>query len=380
MNHNDVTITGPCDARFYTLRETLHAVLRESDEWGGGIALRMEGRTLFHLTGGYADRARQTAIAPDTHFGVFSCSKAVSSVAIALLVQDGELDYDQPIASLWPEFAAHGKGAVTIGDLLSHQAGLSGIPNDWSAEAFFDREATAKRLAGMAPLWDLSEGGSGYHPITWGYLIDEVVRRATGVLLAEHLHTRITKPLNIAFTLGVPEGARLAGLRKPPSPPDLGELNAPTRAAFVNTWYSPGLVRGRDAWSELALPSAAGFATAEGLAMALEPYARGGKLGASRLLTHTVTEAAMEERVAGPDRVLPFALSFGAGMICNRPGNLYYGPGTRTVGHTGFGGSCVLADPEAGLSFAYVTNALSPALVEDERAKRLILAVYDCLD
>ena len=377
---NDIPMDGQADTRFAPLRDHLRDILQGADEWGASVAVRLDGKTRAHLVGGYADRARTTPITPDTRFCVFSCSKAVSSVVIAMLAGEGVVDYDAPVAHLWPAFAQGGKGAVTLAQLLSHQAGLSGIPGDWTAERFFDWEATTDRLAAMDPLWDLEEGGSGYHPITWGYLVDEVVRRATGHFLQHHLAHQISGPHEVAFQLGLPTHASVAQLRKPPKPPDLGEMNAPTRAAFVNTWYSPGLVRGREAWAELALPSAAGYGTAEGLAMMLEPFARAGRMGDAQAMTSSMVAEAMAERVAGPDRVLPFDLSFGAGMIRNRPDHLYYGPGEATVGHTGFGGSCVLADPDTGLSFAFCTNALSPALVEDERARRLIAATYACLE
>lgn len=180
-------------------------------------------------------------------------------------------------------------------------------------------------------------------------------------------------------SIGLPESEhdRVATVIKPPRPPDLGDLTAETKAAFLTPWYTPGGRAPARLVHEVA--SAGGCATALALARVAEPFAREGRLGAGQLVSAETIAAATTERVAGPDRVLPYFISWGAGVIRSHPQGRYYGPGERTVGHTGFGGSCLLADPDRRLALAFVATRHSPALVEDPRAQSLIAATYAAL-
>ena len=375
----EIEIHGTVAPGFEAVRDTFARHFAEGLELGAGVAATLNGETVVNLWAGQAARGGPNVTAR-TLFPVFSCAKALSSVAVACLVADGGFSYDQPVINFWPEFAEEGKGALTVAQVMSHQAGLSGIPDDWSVEAWYDWEATCARLAAMTPLWEPG-AACGYHPITWGYLVGEIVRRATGQPLSDFLHTSITIPNGIDVWIGAPEAEhhRLATALKPPRAPDLGELNPATRAAFVNAWYSPSLIADLARYRRFSLPSAGAWASALGMAQLIEPFARGGKTGATNLLPADAVEEAVKERIAGPNIVLPYVLSFGAGMIRNTPGQHYYGPGDQGVGHTGFGGSCVLADPEPGLAFGYVMNKFSPALIEDARASALVASVYESL-
>ena len=269
---------------------------------------------------------------------------------------------------------------MTLAQALSHQAGLPGYPDEMEPSDWFDRELMESRFAAMAPMWPLGEG-SGYHPISYGVIADAVVRRADvkGRTVGAILREEICGPRGIDFHIGVPESEheRAAEHVLPPRPPHLGSMTPEKSAAFLKPWSSPGR-RGTAAWRSAELPAANGHGTATAIARLMAPFATQGRLDDAAFVSGAVIEAAMKERVHGPDRVLPFDLSFAAGVMINRESGAF-GPEPKAVGHYGFGGSCGFADPERGVSGAYVMNRQMDVLVGDARAKALIEAAYRCL-
>lgn len=377
-------IHGHVSAPFAPVRDALQAAFARGDEQRGcAVAVSVDGEMVVDVWAGSVDRAGAQPFTERTLTPVFSVSKAVTAIVVAKLVNDGKLDYDAPVAKIWPEFAAAGKGEVTLAQALSHQAGVPGFPAEagMSAQTWLDWDATTEKLAALAPLWPPGTA-CGYHPMTWGFIAGEVVRRATGATVGAHLMQTFRTPFDIDVWIGLPEAehTRAATPKKPNAPPDLGELNTATRLAFLERWSSPsGSGVDMAAWRRAEIPAANGHATARGLALLMQPLAREGRLGDQTVIGPDAVRAAMAERIAGPNLVLPYDLSYGAGFIrhTDPPLRRPYGPGAQTVGHTGFGGSCVLADPERRLTMAYVTLTQSPALVEDARAQALIQSVYD---
>jgi CubicO group peptidase (beta-lactamase class C family) len=364
---------------FEPVRAQLLAHFEADEELGCQVAASVDGEVVVDLAAGFADRDRTRAMTRASLAPVFSCTKAVSALAIAWLVDRGRLAYDQPVAALWPEFATHGKAAVTVAQALSHQAGLSGIPSDWSSADWYDQEKTAARVAAMAPLWPPGTA-TGYHPTTWGVIAGELARRADGRSLGVILREEIAEPLGIEFWIGLPEPerGRLVEVRKPRALSEFGALNAATRAAFLEPWSSPSSAK-PDAFQAAELPAVNGHGSAMALATLAQAYARYGVIGDTQLLGAPTVAAAIEERAHGPDLVLPAEVSFGVGLLRNRPDLALFGPGARSVGHSGHGGSCVMADPDRGLTLGYVMNKQSNALVIDARAQRLIAALYASL-
>jgi len=383
MITTDIPLEGFVAPGFETVRDQLRQHLADGEDLGVGLAATLDGEVVLDLHAGFADRDRSQPVSAQTLFPVFSCSKAVSALVIAWLVDHDKLNYDAPVADTWPEFAAQGKGAVTVAQALSHQAGLSGFTSDWEPADWFDTQKTAAKLAAMTPMWEPGTA-TGYHPITWGVMAGELARRADGRTLGTILREEITGPLGAEFWIGLPEDAhaRVANIRQPRAIPDFGELNAPTRAAFLEKW-SATRSASPSVWRSAELPAASGHGTAIGLARLGEIYARGGISGSAdnaiRVLSDATVAQATKQRAAGPDLVLPYDVAFGVGLILNRPEHLIYGPGPHTVGHTGYGGSCVMADPDRRLAFAYVMNQQNPTLLIDARAQRLIDALYAAL-
>lgn len=363
--------------------EPVRAVFEENfaarGELGAAFALIRDGEILCDLRAGWADRARTRPWADDTLVPVFSSGKAVTALVMAWLADQGHLDYDAPVSALWPEFAAHGKGGVTIAQALSHQAGVPGPVEGIEPADWFDRDKLEAHFAAMAPLWTPGNG-SGYHPLSFGVLADAIARRAdtNGRSVGGILREVIAGPRGIDCHIGLPESehGRAAEHVLPPRAPDLGIITPEKQAAFLNPGSSPGR-RGAAAWRSAELPAANAHANAIALARLMAPFACEGRLDGEAFLGGAALTAALKPRTAGPDRVLPFDLSFAAGVMINRD-SAAFGPEPRTVGHYGFGGSCVFADPVRGLSGAYVMNRQMDVLVGDARAQALIEATYRC--
>jgi len=371
-------VSGLCPERFEPVRVAFEANFADDLELGARFALAIQGEIVIDLIGGFADRARTRPFADDTLTAVFSTTKAMASLMIARLEDAGGLDYDQSVADLWPEFAAAGKGAVSVGQALSHQAGLAGFAEPMDAAAWFDWDLICGKLAAMAPLWPLGSA-SGYHPVTFGYLAGEIFRRVDGRTLGTALREDLAGPLGLDVWIGVPdaEQGRCADVQRPPAMPELGPLSEVKRLAFLTKWASPGHVSLAQ-WRRAEIPSVTGHATAPALARLMAILACEGRLHGRQWLSPFSVRAAARERIAGRDLVLPYDLSWGAGFLRNQRLKVY-GPGTQTIGHSGWGGSCAFADPERAVSGAYVMNRQSAELIADHRSRRLIEAAYACL-
>ncbi|KAA5803783.1 beta-lactamase family protein [Alkalicaulis satelles] len=375
-----ITVHGALAPGFEPVRAAFEDNVAERGELGAAFALMRDGEILCDLRAGWADKARTRPWSADTLVPVFSTGKAVTALVVAWMVDQGRLDYDAPLSAVWPDFAAQGKGAVTLAEALSHQAGLSGPGDDIAPDDWFDREKMEAHFAARAPMWPLGKG-SGYHPLSFGVLADAAVRRADpeGRTVGELLREVIAGPRAIDCHIGLPESehARAAEHVLPPRPPHLGKINAEKTAAFLRPGASPGR-RGAAAWRSAELPAANAHATALSLARLMAPFACNGRLDGETFLGADTLAAALKPRISGPDRVLPFDLSFAAGVMINRD-SAAFGPEPSAVGHYGFGGSCAFADPVRGLSGAYVMNRQMDVLVGDARARALIEAAYRCL-
>ena len=369
---------GICPPDFEAVRAAFSANFAEGLELGARFALAVEGEIVVDLMGGWADRAMTRPFAEDTLTQVFSTSKAMASLMIARLVGQGRLSYGARVADVWPEFASAGKDRLTVEQVLSHQAGLCGLPGPMAPADWYDWDLTCARLAAMTPLWPPGSA-SGYHPVTFGYLAGEIFRRVDGRTLGTALRQDIAAPHDLDLWIGLPDSEhhRVADVRRPPAMPRLGDVTEPRRLAFFTPWAIPGGVDAGTA-RRAEIPSANGHATAPALARMMAILALDGTLAGEALLPAGLAAEAGRERIAGRDLVLPYDMSWGAGFIRNE-GLSIYGPGPRTFGHSGWGGSCAFADPEAGVSGAYVMNRQSAELIDDPRARRLIEAAYMAL-
>lgn len=373
-----MTITGHIDPRFSPVRDVFAASFANGDERGARLSVVINNEVVIDLMGGVMDRDGTRAYEPSTLTPIFSTGKAVMAVLIARLVDQGKLDYETPVAHYLPDFAAAGKAAMTVGQLISHQGGLCGFHPPQDPTAWFDPKHVVALLSAQAPLWPIGEG-SGYHPITGGYILNALHQAVDGRTLGHALRDDFAAPLGLDLMIGTPESEfhRIADLQKPPAMPFLGELDDIKRAAFLDRGSAPG-GRGSAEWRKMEIPSANAHATALSLAHFMSLIANGGVLMGERMLSdHTVTQLT-RERSYGQDRVLPFKLSWAAGLLRNK-GLSIFGPNERAVGHTGWGGSAAFADADKKLSAAYVMNKQSAHLLGDPRPTALFNALYACL-
>lgn len=367
-------VQGHVAPGFERVHEAFEASLAE--ELGAGFAAVRDGEVVVDLWGGWADRAQTKPWARDTIVPVYSTSKGVSALVLAMLAGRRLFDYDAPLSALWPAFGAHGKDKVTIAQTLAHQAGVPGFIEPIDPDLWLDPPACAEAIAALAPMW-APGSASGYHPLTWGYIAGEIARRASGRSLGSILREDICSPLGIDFRIGTPESehARCAEMKKPSRAGEFGEITPPRRAAFFTPWAAP--VRGSARWRSVEIPSANGHATALGVARLYEAYASEGEIAGMRLLSHEGFAALTQRRWKGDDLVLPFNIDWRTGVIGNA--NRIYGPNLEAFGHSGMGGSVGFGDPVARVSAGYVMNKQSHHIMGDPRAARLIEALYGCL-
>ena len=370
----DYPISGPVAAGFEPVREAFGDRFEAGEELGAGFAAWLGDELVVDLVGGFADRKQTKPWTRETMVPVYSTTKPISAFVVALAIDwtGGDVTYKTPVSAVWPEFAAAGKDKVTIAEALSHQAGLPGFVEPIDPELWLDPPALAARLAEEPPMWSPGDG-SGYHPLTWGYLAGELVLRIAGQSIGTILRDEITGPDGIDFWIGLPtsEHDRVAEIRRPNAMPELGELNDFNRTAFLTKWAAAK--RGGAIWKEIEIPSANGHGTAVSTARLYGAYSGTLDIGLSRETHRELTKL----RCSGRDRVLPYEIDFAAGVMRNKQG--VYGPNPNSFGHSGWGGSLAMGDPDRGLSAAYVMNRQSNILQGDPRATHLIQTLYGCL-
>ncbi len=368
-------IHGACDPRFAAVKDAFAANFTEApeglNEVGARFCVMIEGAPVVDLWAGHADTAKTTPFAEDTLTPVFSTGKAVMALLMATAVEAGKVAYDEKVSHIWPAFGQAGKDKVTVAQLMSHQSGLPGFSEPVEPSLWFDPAAVNARLAAQAPMWEPGTA-SGYHPVTVGYLANEVFRLTTGRTMGQALRADFA---DLDLWIGLPEDqhGRVAQMRKPSAAPSLGTINPIKQAAFLDRGSAPG-GRGSAEWRKMEIPSANMHATAAGLARMLGVAANDGMLDGRRVLSKGVLRDLTRERIHGQDKVLPYVISWAAGLMRNDGLNVF-GPG-ESFGHYGWGGSMAMADPSRRLSAAYVMTRQSPHLIGDPRPRRLLEALY----
>lgn len=233
---------------FEPVRDAFAAGL--SEELGAGFAAVRNGEVLVDIWGGWADRARAKAWTRETIAPVYSTTKGVAAIIMAWLHDKKLIDYEAPLSALWPAFGAHGKDQLSIAQVLSHQAGVPGFAAPIDPGLWLDPPACAKAIAALTPMWPPGSA-SGYHPLTWGYIVGEIAARAAGRSVGEILREEICAPHGIDFRIGGAdsETSRIAEIRKPPRIADFGEMTPPRKAAFFMPWSAPN--RSADQWRRI---------------------------------------------------------------------------------------------------------------------------------
>lgn len=378
-------VEGSCDRRFAPVREAFCANFRERGERGGAVCVLVGGRVVADLWGGWADLECTRRWRPDTLVNMFSVGKGLVAACAARLAGQGRLDVDAAVASCWPEFGAAGKEAVTIRQLLSHQAGLPAVRRRLPPGSMLDWPVMTAALAAQEPWWEPGSG-HGYHVNTYGFLAGEVIRRLTGCTVGTLLREEIAGPLGADVHIGLPasQHTRVAEVPWPGPLPAETEPDGlgPAQLMEYNAYFNPGGLSGAGvinspAWQAAEVPSANAHGTARGVARFYAALAAGGTLEGTVIVDAAALAAATAEQVYGQDLVLGRPSRFGLGFQLTQP-ERPLGPGRAGFGHFGAGGSLGFCDPESGVAFGYVMNQMGPRW-QNPRTRALVDAVYACL-
>jgi CubicO group peptidase (beta-lactamase class C family) len=376
-----MSVEGTCAPRFESVRAAFAASFAAGREVGASFAATLDGAPIVDLWGGFADAACTRPWERDTIVNVFSTTKAMTALAAHVLVDRGMLDVDAPVARYWPEFAQAGKRDLPVRHLLSHRAGLAAIRTPLPRAALYDWERMADALAGETPWWEPGRA-SGYHAITFGYLVGEVARRIAGTTLGAFFRDEIARPLGADFHIGLDaaDDGRVAELVPPPTAANArGALDPGSLLAKVmaNPPITPDIANTR-AWRAAEIPAANGHGNARSVARVMTALACGGTVDGVRLLREETLARAIAVQADETDLVLGFPIRWGLGFMVASE-HVPFGPNPRTFGHGGWGGSLGVADQDARLAWAYVMNRMSPGTTGDSRAAPLVAALYAAL-
>lgn len=389
-------VSGTCDPRFAAVRRELERNLAERGEVGAAVHVLVDGEPVVDLWGGSVDAERSAPWDGDTLVVVYSCTKGATALSAHLLIDRGELDLDAPVGHYWPEFAANGKETVTVRMMLNHSAGVPAfrerLPDgkSGSARACCDWDLMTQLLADEEPWWEPGTR-NGYHMLTFGWTVGELVRRVSGRSLGSFFAEEIAGPLEADFFIGLPDehAGRLAPIIQPRPDPDnlsrftevlLDDPDSLQRLAWLNTGgfdpTDPDVLRAE-------IGGGGGVASARGLARVYAPLAAGG----GDLVSAAAISRMAEVSVAtGVDATLLLPTRFGLGFMKSM-NNRRRPVGERdsavlsssAFGHVGAGGSIGFADPACGLSFGYAMNAMGNGILLNERGQSLVDATYRAL-
>ena len=357
MSDHRTALGGMCGARFDSLRELFAAKLESGEDLGASLALNIDGEMVVDLWGGWADEARTVPWTENTITNVFSTTKSMTSLAALVLVDRGELDLDANVAAYWPEFAARGKAGIKVRQLLSHTSGVSGWDQPITLEDLYDWDKSTALLAAQAPWWEPGTA-SGYHALTYGHLIGEVIRRITGQRLGEFFAAHIAGPLGADFHIGLPpsEFHRVANLVPPPALAPAADLPQPDASSVAfKTMTNPTMsveTTWTEGWRRADFGAGNGHGNARSLARLQSAVACGGVADGVRLLSPRTIDRIFEVQFNGIDLVIGIPIIWGVG----------YGlaPEGRVCSWGGYGGSSVIIDVDRRMTFAYVMNKMAP--------------------
>jgi CubicO group peptidase (beta-lactamase class C family) len=374
-----IAANGFTHDKFASVRTVFEENLNNGEDLGASYCATLDGETVVDLWGGFADEEGARPWQRDTIVNVYSTTKTMTALTALLVADRGELDFAAPVARYWPEFAANGKADVKVSHLMSHSAGLSGWKEPITKETLYDWEKATSLLAAQAPFWKPGTA-PGYHAITQGYLVGEVVRRITGKSLGTVFREEIAEPLGADFHIGLPasEDARVADLIPPPK----GAAIADSAQSELqkNMATNPGvdvLATRTRAWRGAEIPAAGGTGNARSVAEIHTILANGGTAKGKRFLSEAGCRKALELQIEGTDLILNIPARYGMGF--GLAGGMLPLPNPNTIFWGGYGGSLVIIDMDAGTTFGYAMNRMAPTTTGDMRAFGLAMAMWEAL-
>ncbi len=383
-------IEGTCEARFEGVREAFARNFAESGELGASVAVALGGELVVDLWAGHVDRDRTQPWERDTLVLVYSSTKGVVALAAHMLADQGLLDFEAPVADVWPEFAQGDKASLPLRYLLTHQAGLPVVDEELPLGAELEWDIMAGALARQAPVWEPGEK-TGYHAATFGWLVGEVIRRVDGRSVGTFIREEIAEPLGVEFLLGFgpEEEHRVSDLHLAQVPAEelpslaaaaLLEPTSLAARAFNIAPRGPNKGRNSRAYRASEQPGSNGHTNARALATLYGALGSGGAWQGHRLLSEEAIQLAGTPQLEGRDIILQTPVRRTLGYMMPVPGQPD-ARGENAFGHAGMGGSLGFCDPDRGLGFGYAMNQMwtSTLTADDPRSDRLVRAVYESL-
>jgi len=374
-------VHGRCDDRFGPVRDAFVANFAAGTELGASVCVTIDGDPVVDIWAGDAAPGGPQW-AQDTIVNVYSTTKTMAGLCLLMIADRGQLDWNAPVADYWPEFAANGKGAILVRNVMGHTAGLSGFDRRITTNDLYDWDMITSLLAAQAPWWTPGEE-AGYHAVTLGYLQGEILRRITGRTIGEFFRTEVARPLGADFHIGLDaaDDARVGDLI-PPESSDLAATvatMAPDSIAY-RTLSNPvmtGAEPRTSAWRRAEIPAANGIGNARSVARVHAAMACGGTLDGVDVISRDGLEAIFETQFSGIDHVFGTPIHYGMGY--GLPDETFPLPGTHTCYWGGWGGSKAVIDLDQRMSFAYVMNRMDASLIEDMRGPDILMATYGAM-
>ena len=372
----DGSVQGFTHDKFADVRATFAANLASGEDVGASFCATVEGETVVDLWGGFADAAKTRPWVEDTIVNVYSTTKTMTALTALLVADRGELDFDAPVAKYWPEFAANGKQDIKVSQLMSHSAGLSGWDLPADGEVLYDWDKAVALLAAQAPFW-APGSAPGYHAMSQGYLVGEVIRRVTGKTLGTVFREEIAEPLGADFHIGLPasEDHRVAELIPPP-PNDASIGEGADKYRINNPPIDVSATRTRE-WRAAEIPAAGGTGNARSVAQIHTILANGGVAKGKRFISEAGVRKALELQIEGKDLVLGIPVRYGMGFGLS--GGMIPFPNPNSIFWGGYGGSLVIIDMDAHTTFAYAMNKMAGTTTGDMRAFGLVMGMWQAL-
>jgi CubicO group peptidase (beta-lactamase class C family) len=380
----DNVVQGHWEARFDKVADALGQAISDGEEVGAAIAIDIGGETVVDMWGGHADVAKTTPWTADTIVNVWSSTKTVTALAGLMLIDRGLIEPSTPVASVWPEFGANGKEHVEFRHLLSHSSGVSGWDQPVAPEDIFDWNKSTAMLAAQAPWWEPGTA-SGYHALTHGHLIGEVLRRITGKSLKQFVAEEIAGPLGADFQIGAkPEDLpRVSDVILPADPfeglPPFDTWPEQMLKTFTGPAPDPAVANTAE-WRAADIGAANGHTNARALAKILSAISLGGTVDGVQLLRPDTIDRIFEVQCDGPDLVLAGErIRWGLGFGLPTPETIPYIPDGKICFWGGWGGSWETMNPESRTTIAYVMNKMGPGIQGTERTATYLTLSYEAL-
>ena len=369
-------IKGNCQERFLEVKELFGSLHKSGREVGSSFSVYQDGKPIIDIWGGYSDKDQTKQWNRDTLATVWSTTKGVAAITIAHAFENELIEYERKVSEYWPEFGCNGKEDITVGMLLSHQAGICGSKTD-NVEDYYSQSVMAKELANMHPIWEPGTA-SGYHSMTYGWLVSELIIRVTGKTLGNYFKENIGDPNQIDFHIGLPLAEEKRVAEMIPFPKESNQSSTKPNDAQIASGSGPNLLKHQNTtkWRSAEIPSANGQGCASAIAKLYSLVVTDDH--SLKIINDKTIETMTAERITNRDLVLDVVTRWGSGFIMNMH-KVIYGPEETSFGHSGWGGSCGFGDPINRIGVSYVMNNMKNNFAADGRSLELINKTYECL-